>query len=482
MNRTDSMLDPEICERARRARDPRFDGRFFVAVRTTGIYCRPICPVRLPKPGNVHFFPSAAAAAEHGYRPCLRCRPELAPDNPYWPQHPPLVREALRRIAEGALDQYGVTQLAVRLGVTDRHLRRLFREHLGASPKALALSRRVLFAKQLISDSQLPLQQVATASGFGSVRRFNASFATYYGRPPGALRKQREASPEPGFALHLPYRPPYDWPQIRDFLAARAIAGLECVSTDRYQRHFIARGQAGRLSLGHEASRLRFRLSVEHSDPSVLYAVAERCKRLLDLAAVPQDIQAHLARDPRLASVLQRHPGLRVPGAWDRFELCVRAVLGQQVSVAAARTLATRLVQRCGPALPGFGDEARLFPQAPHIATAELDGLGITGARIRSLKALAQAVCSGALNLNEADPAHIDQALATLPGFGPWTRAYIAMRALNDPDVLPAQDIVLRKAIGQSGAAVSAQVLEYEAQAWRPWRSYAVMAVWLGSN
>ncbi len=472
------ILNPAACERARLARDARFDGRFFVGVTSTGIYCRPICPVRLPKPENVRFYLSAAAAAAQGFRPCLRCRPELAPDNPYWPAHPPLVREALRQIDAGALDREPVVDLARRLGITDRHLRRLFLHHVGASPKALAQTRRILFAKQLISDSTLPLGQIASAAGFGSVRRFNAAFSTLYQRSPSSLRRGAASLGTGGFRLKLAYRPPYNWPQVRAFLRRRAIPQIEEVGESHYARSFELRGEAGWFRIAHQPAASRFMLHVEHSSPSVVYSVAERCKRLLDLSAMPTEISAHLRQDPRLADILQAQPGLRLPGAWDRFELCVRAILGQQITLAAARTLATRLVQRCTASPPQALASRLVFPGPAAVAAADLSGLGLTGRRITTLQRLAQEVLEGRLVLESADPMAIDRALAAIPGIGPWTRAYIAMRGLGDPDAFPSADIVLRKALAPDGRALSAAALETLAECWRPWRAYAAVALW----
>lgn len=480
MNRASSQpLDHAACERARVARDPRFDGRFFIAVRTTGIYCRTVCPVRLPRPENVCFFPTAAAASEQGYRPCLRCRPELAPDNPYWPQHPPLVRAALSMIENGELDQASVPVLASKLGISDRHLRRMFSDHLGASPNALALTRRTLFAKRLISDSTMPMQDIAVAAGFNNVRRFNAAFQRIYRMTPSQVRRQRPAAPA-GYQLRLSYRNPFDWTAMRQFLATRAIHGIEKLDGDTYSRSFAFAGQAGHIQLQHDGPRQCFALSLEHPRTEALYPAVQKARHLLDLDAAPAEITAQLGQDPLMAQALAAHPGLRVPGCWDPFELCVRAVLGQQVSVAAARTLTQRVVERCERKLPDAGGRpVLLFPDAPTLAETSLDGLGLTGQRIATLKALCDAICSGTLDLHHPDAAHVDTTLASLPGFGPWTRGYIQLRALKHPDAFPAGDIVLRKALGAPGKALSAREAEARSRSWQPWRAYAVLALWL---
>lgn len=480
MSRIATDLDHAACERARLARDPRFDGSFFIAVRTTGIYCRTVCPVRLPRPENVHFFPSAAAASEHGYRPCLRCRPELAPDNPYWPHHPPLVRAALALIDEGALDQLSVPSLAAKLGVTDRHLRRLFTAHLGASPNALAATRRTLFAKRLISDSSMSMQDIAVAAGFRSVRRFNAAFQRTYRMTPSQIRRQQNGGTPQGYSLRLTYCAPLDWPAMRRFLATRAIHGVERIDDTSYSRTFAWADRAGELTLRHDQAARSFVLNLHHPSADALYPAVQKTRQLLDLDAAPKDISEHLSQDPMLAKALYKHPGLRVPGSWDRFELCVRAVLGQQVSVAAARTLTQRLVERCDHRLPDAdGKAVLLFPNAEAIVSCSLDKLGLTGQRINTLKALSEAVVSGAVNLNRADTEHTDAALAQLPGMGPWTRSYIQLRGLKNPDAFPAGDIVLRKALSSDTSPLSAREAENRSQAWRPWRAYAVMALWL---
>ncbi len=477
MHTDHGKLDPVICERARSSRDARFDGQFFFAVSSTGIFCRPICPAHIRRPENVRFFPSAASAMDHGFRPCMRCRPELAPDHAFWPQQPPLVQAALHLIDQGFLDQASVADLAACIGVSARHLRRLFATTLGTSPKALALTRRILRAKQLLSDSELPLQQIATAAGFGSVRRFNSAFATAYGRPPRDLRAKPERRPGRHFELRLPYRRPYHWPHMQQFLAGRAIAGLEQVTSDSYQRVFEFQAQPGWFSVNWRPADDHFQLQVEHASPAALLMIAQRCQRMFDLAAVPEAVQGHLAASPRLANIIKAHPGLRLPAAWDRFELCVRAIVGQQISVAAARTILGRITARHGRAVQLPQGCWRLFPPPDAIAEGDLNGLGLTGRRIDCLRRLAGAVRDRTVDLH-ASGAEIDQALAAIPGIGPWTRAYIRLRALHDPDALPSGDIVLRKAMATDGQPLSARALEQQAQAWRPWRGYAVIMLW----
>src|SRR5580765_3935392 len=332
-------LDHDACYRAVSLRDARFDGRFFTGVKTTGIYCRPICPARTPQSKNVAFFPSAAAAQEAGFRPCLRCRPETAPDLGAWRGTSNTVSRALALIELGALNDSRIDDLAGRLGVGERQLRRLFRQHLGVSPIAVAQTRRILLAKQLIHETRLPMAEIAFAAGFGSVRRFNETFQALFGRPPGELRRASgadvSAGPKGEIALLLRYHPPYDWPQMLDFLRRRAIAGIEVVSENRYARSVQLDGVQGTVVV-QPTDENALRATVRFPKLSALPAIIARLRRVFDLAADPLAIAAHLAKDPTLAPLVKERPGLRVPGAWDGFELAIRAVLGQQITISAA--------------------------------------------------------------------------------------------------------------------------------------------------
>jgi len=478
-------LDPEVCERARLARDVRFDGRFFIGVRTTGIYCRPICPVRPPKAENVRFFPSAAAAAEAGFRPCLRCRPEAAPGTPAWRGTAATVSRALRLIAEGALDDGTVEQLAARLGIGPRHLTRLFIRHLGASPRAVGQTRRLLFAKKLIDETGLSLAQVAMASGFGSIRRFNAVFQQVYKATPGALRqaaRRRGAAGSPGpLTLRLGFRPPFDWPTIIGYLRTRAIPDVEAVDADRYRRSILLDGRAGRIEVRPVTGRSQLELLVAHPDARALFTIVERVRRLFDLDADPAEITQHLQQDHRLSALVGARPGLRLPGAWDGFELAVRAILGQQVTVKGASTLAGRLAAAYGERLD-FGadrDLERLFPTAERLAGADLAEIGLPKARAGAIRALAQAVCDGRVSFDSALGADaLARALTQLPGIGGWTAQYVAMRALHEPDAFPADDLGLLRAAENLGLAKSPKELSASAEVWRPWRAYAAIHLW----
>ncbi len=476
-------LSRKVLDRARLSRDARFDGRFFIGVTSTGIYCRPICPAPAPKTKNVRYFPSAAAAAEAGFRPCLRCRPEASPGTPAWLGTSATVSRGLRLIGEGALDEGSVESLAQRLGVTSRHLHRLFVKHLGAPPLAVAQTRRLHFAKKLIDETDLPMTQVALAAGFGSVRRFNGVVQKIYGRAPTQLRRNRRARADSDGVLTvtLSYRPPFAWPQLREFLASRAIAGVEEVTRSSYRRSIICAGQAGILAVSHAAHARALVVEVAPALAPYLMEISARVRALFDLEADPAAINAVLRGDPALARHVRSAPGLRVPGAWDRFELAVRAILGQQVTVAGATTLAARLVERCGETLSyAQGRITHLFPQPHAVAAADLAGIGMPGARVRALQSFAQAVATGVIDLSAA-PETVRAQLAEVKGIGPWTIEYIAMRALREPDAFPAQDIVLRRACHPERELLRVPDLRAIAESWRPWRAYAVMQLWRGA-
>ena len=395
-------MDRTACYRAISTRDARFDGRLFVGVKTTGIYCRPICPARTPKFENVSFYASAAAAQEAGFRPCLRCRPEVSPELAFWRGSSNTVSRALTLIESGGLDDDDVEGLANRLGVGGRQLRRLFRQHVGASPIAVAQTRRVLLAKQLIHETSLPMAEVALASGFNSVRRFNETFLELFGRPPAALRRSRDKTRREAGALsvRLPYRPPYDWDAMLSFLAARAIPGVEVVAGDNYRRSIAIGANRGVISVT-PAAKNRINVRVRFPDMAALPQIIARVRRVFDLAADPDTIGAHLALDPMLAPLVEARPGLRVPGAWDGFELAVRAIFGQQITVPAATKLLGKLVQAFGDPLPATMQESEglshLFPSVARITAADLTTLGMPGARATAVTSLAQAI--------SADPA-----------------------------------------------------------------------------
>jgi len=471
-------LDREACYRALQARDARYDGRFYTAVVSTGVFCRPVCPARTPRPDRCLFFPSAAAAHAAGFRPCLRCRPELAPGVAGWNGTASTVSRALALIGDGAWGEGDdVEALAERLGVGARHLRRLFAEHLGAPPVAVAQAQRVMLAKRLLAESALPIAEVALAAGFGSVRRFNDVMRRTFGRAPRALRAAGAAAGAPGeVTLRLAHRAPYHWGAMLGFLAGRALPGVEQVEDGEYRRTFSLDGAAGAVAVraGPRGDHLLARIRL--SRVSALPAVVGRLRRLLDLDADAPAIDAHLGTDPALAPLVRARPGLRVPGAWEPFELAVRAVVGQQISVAAARTIAGRIAATAGERLP---DGGLAFPTAERLAAAPLDGLGLTRARAASLSALARAIA--------ADPRLLEprgtldemlERLEALPGVGRWTAQYVAMRALREPDAFPEADLGLLRALERRGVRPSPAALLRRAEAWRPWRAYAALHLW----
>jgi AraC family transcriptional regulator of adaptative response / DNA-3-methyladenine glycosylase II len=479
-----SAPDPKVCEQARLTRDARFDGLFFTAVRTTGIYCRPVCPAPTAQARNVEYFPNAAAAASAGYRPCLRCRPEAAPGTPLTRARSELVAAALRMIDAGALDEASVAQLARRIGVGERHLRRLFVAELGAGPAEIAATRRLLFAKKLLTETALPVTHIAHAAGYASLRRFNTAFLDGYGRAPRVIRREQSAPANSTLTLRVPFRAPYDFSALLAFFARRAIPGLEHVDASSYTRRFAFGGKAGSLRVTQMRSEDALALTVDFPDTTRLQAIVARVRRLFDVDADIAAITAQLASDPRLRGHVRKHPGQRLPGGWDGFEIAVRAVLGQQISVAAARTLATRLLERFGePATLPDGETIRLFPTPQALADADLARIGLPRTRAQTLNAIARALCDGGVGFRPEQS--LDDFVASwceLPGIGAWTAHYIAMRALSHPDAFPAADLVLRKALADGGAPLSARAVESLAERWRPWRAYAVMHLWRNAN
>ncbi len=481
------QLEPERCWRASMAHDPRFDGRFFIGVVTTGVYCRPICSVSPPRRKNVRFYPSAAGAEEAGFRPCRRCRPETAPGTPAWLGSSTTVSRALHLISEGALDEGGVDDLAERLGLGSRHLRRLFAEHLGASPLSVARTRRVHFARRMIDETELPMSQVALGSGFKSIRSFNESLRATFGRTPSQLRRQAARRRRPShageIAMRLPYRPPYDWEGVLGFLAPRAIPGVEHIADGGYRRLIEVDGTNGLMQVSKEPNAYALILRLQLDDAGGLRSAVRRTRRLFDLAADPLQIETDLRGDAELARRIDARPGVRVPGAWDPFEVAVRAILGQQVSVKGATTLAGRLVRAFGKpveradALP----LTHLFPRPEILAEADVASIGMPPKRAQAVRALASAVARGGLPLDGA--VELDDVVAKLqeiPGIGEWTAQYIAMRALGEPDAFPAGDLGLCKALARGDARIGPADVRARAEHWRPWRAYAAMWLWLG--
>ena len=476
-----AALDAATCEQARLTRDARFDGLFFTAVKTTGIYCRPVCPAPTPKPANITYYPSAAAATAAGFRPCLRCRPEAAPGSPLHHAGSDLVGAALQLIEQGALDGQSVSALAARIGVGERHLRRLFDNELGASPQDVAATRRLLFAKQLLAETRLPITAVAAAAGYASLRRFNAAFVDAYAKPPREFRRgQGHVHDGRAIELRLPYRPPYDFNGLLAFYARRGIPGVESIDAHGYRRSISIDGEPGWFEVSAIDGDSALRLRVHEVRPLHLASLVNRVRRMFDVNADPAAIMRTLGREPRLRTLVKRWPGQRLPGAWAGFELGVRAVLGQQISVAAARTLAARIVDRYGTAHPASADSGlgALFPRAAVLADAALESIGLTRARAATIRSLAQACVEGRVDFRSVQT--LDETvtrLCALPGIGMWTAQYMAMRAHAHPDAFPAGDLVLRKIAGD-GTPISERAMQSIAEAWHPWRAYAVMLLW----
>ena len=473
-------LDLQTCSQARLSRDPRFDGRFFIAVRTSGVYCRSICPAPTAQEKNVCYYPTAAAAAEAGYRPCLRCRPEASPGTPAWFGTSSTVSRALRLISESALEDGGVDALAEKLGVGSRHLRRLFVQHLGASPIAVANTRRLHFAKKLIDETQLPMGEIAIAAGFGSVRRFNAAIQGAYRRTPTQIRKlahQADTQPQHEYLFRLRYRPPFQWDHLLAFLSARAIPGVESVDAGRYCRTIALGENIGTLAVGHNEKNLGLDVHIAFPDSHSLFVIIERVRRMFDLLAEPSEIAESLKSDPLLVRRIAAFPGLRVPSCWDGFELSVRAILGQQVSVKGASTLAGRLVEKFGRPFPTNSSLTHIFPAPAALAEADVGSVGLPRNRAEAIRRFARAVSEGTISFGPfPDPEDFMSRLRELPGIGDWTAQYIAMRALGIPDAFPASDLGLLR-----GASMDdPRELARRSEAWRPWRAYAAMYLWQG--
>lgn len=511
-------LDFERCYRAVDSRDQRFDGWFYTGVTSTGIYCRPSCPATTPKRQNVRFFPSAAAAQTAGLRACRRCRPDAAPGSPQWDVRADVVGRAMRLIADGVVDRDGIPGLAARLGYTERHLHRMLRAEMGAGPLALARAQRAQTARTLIETTGLGMAEIAFAAGFGSVRQFNDTVREVYGRAPSELRTARGRSVAPGGAgtitLRLAYRPPLHARALLDFLALRALPGVEEVRDGTYRRGLRLPHGPGEASLtpadGHVSATLRL------TDMRDLAPAVARCRRLLDLDADPTAVDGTLAADPALAGAVAAEPGIRLPRSVDGFEMAVRAVVGQQVSVRSARTTLTRLLTHLHPPTPGPGPgdvdqgvrapgersrepepldqpaegagsgkgtgrvgRLRSFPTAEEVLGVPDEVFGMPAGRRETLRALAGAVADGSLDLAPGgDREETVRRLLALPGIGPWTAGYVAMRALGDPDVLLPTDLALRRGAAALGVPADPRTLDTYADRWRPWRSYAVIRLW----
>jgi len=475
-------MDADAQYRALLARDRRFDGVFFVGVSTTGIYCRPICPARTPGRARCTFYRSASEAEGAGFRACLRCRPELAPGHASVDARSRLTTAALARLDAGALNEGSVDDLAGALGVSARHLRRTMEAEIGVVPLAYAASKRLALAKRLIHDTAMPMTEVAFSSGFSSLRRFNAAFVAQFARPPSSMRRATgaRAGADAMITLRLDYRPPLDWEALLRFIAARAILGVErvdlgasgrTIGTGAYYRTVHIGDARGYLVARHLPARSAVVVEVSPSLAGVLMPLVARLRALFDLDAEPSAVAARLAKDPLLAPMVRARPGLRVPGAFDAFETAVRAVLGQQISVKGATTLAGAIARDRGTSIdtPYEGLD-RLFPAAKALLAPPITGVPAARARTIQILAGAPPIVRG------DDPAETEARLLAMPGVGPWTAGYLMMRTLGWPDAFPAADLGIKKALGET----SPKRIEARAEAWRPWRAYAAMHLWTG--
>lgn len=471
-------LDADACYRALTAHDPRHDGVFFVGVSTTRVYCRPVCPARTPKPENCEFFGNAAAAEQAGFRPCLRCRPELAPGRAHVDRIDAWANRAIKRIEQGVLNDLSVDELAESLGVSGRQLRRALHDRYGVSPVQLAQTQRLLTAKQLLADTGLPIGEVAEISGFSSLRRFNATFQERYRMSPSALRKAGRTGPADGSVrCELGYRPPFSWNGLLDFLRPRALRGVESVTEDAYMRTVRMAGLLGWVRVEPHPSRASLVVTVSDTLAPRLPAVLERVRRLFDLTAEPDPIGRVLG------PLVEADPGLRMPGAFDGFETAVRAILGQQVTVRFAGELARRVAAEMGtPVETPFEGVDLAFPTAREIATVgqeRLGELGVIRTRSRAILEIGQRIATGSLRLEpDSDPDSTRAKLKEVPGIGDWTADYVVMRCLGWPDAFPAGDLGVLQALNVTKPKEALELAEQ----WRPWRAYAVMHLWRGLN
>jgi AraC family transcriptional regulator of adaptative response / DNA-3-methyladenine glycosylase II len=473
-------LDPAICWQAIYSRDQRFDGRFFAAATSTGLYCRNICPVPFAKPKNIVLFACAAAAEAAGFRPCRRCQPQAAPGTPAWLGSSAVVSRAFRLILEGALNDGSVDQLAARLGIGSRHLRRLFVQHLGASPIKIATTQRVHLARKLLDESRLPVTQIAHYAGFKSIREFNHAIHLSTGQSPSALRRLSGESLSPsrqtGLELRLPYRPPFDWDHLIGFLHRRAIQGIEVVSRDSYARTIEAGRVMGVLRVTQDKAASRLLIHLELPNYEGLSQIVERVRRIFDLSADPIQIASHLSRDPRLKAISEHHPGLRAPGVWDGFEGAVLALLGQKLTSRGRVGDIDRLIKQFGVRFESsVRGLAYLFPRSEDLAEADLSRAGISPDRAATLRNLAIAVAHKKLTFDSSrPPGETIELLRTICGVEESVAQWIAMRSYGEPDAFPAGDRGLRRVLG-TGTLITAKLALQTAEQWRPWRAYAAM-------
>jgi len=479
------LINTSEFESARQSRDPRVDGRFFIGVLTTGIYCRPICPIRIPKKENVQLYQNAASAAKAGFLPCLRCRPESSPGTPAWIGASRKVSKALHLIARGNLDRYSVGELAEQLCIGPRQLNRLFQQYVGASPIAVVQTQRLHFAKKLLDETNLPLSKVCFAAGFGSVRRFNAVFQSNYAKSPSELRKGVRGSQQSNgedVCIRLSYRPPLDWKTMLAYLEYRKIPGVEHIDLEHnaYYRTIAIDKSVGDICVQFSEIEHSVRVQINFPDTRHLYSIVEKVRLLFDLKADSEEIERFFKKDAVLKGIVKKNSGMRVTGCWDGLEVTVRAILGQQVTVRAATTLAGRISERFGENYNGSSANlTRIFPKAETLAGADLNGMGIVGQRIAAINAVAAKIAKGEIVFDGAlETKEFVRRVCEIKGIGDWTANYIALRVLNDPDAFPYSDLILRRAVTNNGETLTPKALLKMAEVWRPWRAYAVILLW----
>lgn len=472
--------DDIIFYNALKAHDSRFDGVFFVGVTSTGIYCRPICTAKLPKKENCRFFKNAESAEKEFFRPCLRCRPELAPGSAPIDDAQRIAHLLVSQIEEGLFEEKGLESVASHFKLSSRQIRRIMQKEFGVSPIEFILTRRLLLAKQLLTETNLTITEVAFASGFSSLRRFNDAFKKRYQMPPSFLRKEKiKIIDSEMIHLQLSYRPPYDWIFILNFLTNRRLEGVEYIENDKYFRTVCLGKFKGWISVSHLPQKNSIEVAISAKLIPTLPLLLNRLRYIFDLNARPDVINSCLMQDSRFAKSIRTIPGLRVPGCFDGFELAIRAILGQQISVKAATTVASRFIKKFGEPINTSVEQLHYLWPTPEVVSLliedDIASLGIIRRRAQSIILLAKAIVDGTLNLNTIDhPEQVIEKLTSIPGIGKWTAQYIIMRALHWPDAFPKEDIILQKSLGN----VSAKVADSLSQAWRPWRSYATLHLW----
>jgi AraC family transcriptional regulator of adaptative response / DNA-3-methyladenine glycosylase II len=470
-----SPLDPNSCRQARLSRDPRFDGLFFLAVTSTGIYCRPICPARPPRESNVRYFRTAAEAAQQGFRPCLRCRPESAPHSPAWRGTSTTVGRALQLIQEGYLNEQPLSRLAERLGVGERYLRKLFEQQLGVTPSVVAQTQRLHFAQKLLLETAMPITDVAHASGYGSIRRFNSATRKNFGCAAGELRRRPNAGVlNSGITLELNYRPPYDWEGVLGFFRRHTVTGLEDTRDGVYRRNLRTESGCARLRVSPHPDKPALLLNLSMPDTAGLVTIVATVRRMFDLDAQPADVSAGLAGDPIFANLLQRYPGIRAPANASVFEACVRAVLGQQVSTEAARKLCAKLLFACDSYVEQDGERFAVFPGPGELLALPDSALPMPGSRRQTLRAICEYFST---QQNMEDPQRVLTELAALKGIGPWTISILSLRGFGHPDSFPASDLGILNAC-KALEPMDKSTVARRAEDWKPWRSYATNLLW----